>query len=294
MSIKKKQKVVIGLLVGALAITGVSTSIVLNKKANASSSKNALYDEAKVYEEANYDDGTIKGVPVEEYRSQYINRDNKGIGYDSLIEISSEEHDYSEVKGKDVIIVYELSDDEEKWEKMDMEVLETEEDGTTPKKVKFNIKVPATIPECSSLKYRIVMIPEGVVSICPADIDIEPLEETKRTYHVFDDIESIDNVSDAGENPKNMIVHFATTREDDGESPEDVDSSKFMTLTYTINGENPKTVYAYSRYRGIIELRTFECDIFANEGDVIEFTYTMPMKDKSLRTEKTVKVVVKK
>ena len=80
MSIKKKQKVVIGLLVGALAITGVSTSIVLNKKANAS--KNALY------EEANYDDGTIKGVPVEEYRSQYINRDNKGIGYDSLIEIS--------------------------------------------------------------------------------------------------------------------------------------------------------------------------------------------------------------
>ena len=122
MSIKKKQKVVIGLLVGALAITGVSTSIVLNKKANASSSKNALY------EEANYDDGTIKGVPVEEYRSQHINRDNKGIGYDSLIEISSEEHDYSEVKGKDVIIVYELSDDEEKWEKMDMEVLETEED----------------------------------------------------------------------------------------------------------------------------------------------------------------------
>ena len=89
MSIKKKQKVVIGLLVGALAITGVSTSIVLNKKANASSSKNALY------EEANYDDGTIKGVPVEEYRSQYINRDNKGIGYDSLIEVSSEEHDYS-------------------------------------------------------------------------------------------------------------------------------------------------------------------------------------------------------
>ena len=113
-------------------------------------------------------------------------------------------------------------------------------------------------------------------------------------YHVFDNIESIDNVSDAGENPKNMIVHFATTREDDGKSPEDVDSSKFMTLTYTINGENPKTVYAYSRYRGIIELRTFECDIFANEGDVIEFTYTMPMKDKSLRTEKTVKVVVKK
>lgn len=274
----KKNLKTIGVVGTALALAlSAAVAVPLSKKdAKANLSKTSV--------EANTE--TEENVFEKELKTDLFS-DN--VNYNILATITTKDLDYSDVKDSIAVLYYNSNNAVSGYNKMDMNVVEYESDGVTPKTVNFSSEF-ATV-ETSHSPYVIYCIPqEKEESI--GDFNFTTAEEVSKcilgsgTYRArFEDTEK--------PNPVETYVTLSSQEYD----PATIKDIYYSELTYSVNGGEEKTVYAHKTVNmrptiGTLQSNVFKADVLAAPGDTVEYSIKIPAKDGTF-TEKTIATVVK-
>lgn len=205
-----------------------------------------------------------------------------------LCPIKTDNLSYEDYKDKDLVISYSVNSQFEGKEVMKMNVVDYEEDGTTPKTVYYEAEVVGRVK--AWIPYSIYAIEKD-----NAFFELpEAYSSDMKDYLVTNDIYECGFEDQEQASPYNTVVDLKSCTI----SPDDVEDKLYTKLTYSINGGEEKTVIAQKEYKvipgtAIFTDFSYEAQIFACKGDVIEYKVTIPTKDKDAVYEDVQKVVVK-
>ncbi|MBE5936150.1 MAG: hypothetical protein E7262_10295 [Lachnospiraceae bacterium] len=201
---------------------------------------------------------------------------NPYLQYSILPTITSKNFTYDEVKNKEVVLWYNSNNRIEGFNQMTMNVVEYEADGETPKVVNFSSEV-ATVQN-AQIAYLIYCFDANELDKVGRLTDF-PYEETKKNT-----LES--GMYDAGfsdtekANPYNKIVTLSSQNLPAGTLKENL----YTKVTYSINDGKEKTVYAHKDVimkpdTSIPSAYQFNVNVYANVGDTIKYSISIPSVD---------------
>lgn len=196
--------------------------------------------------------------------------------YNILPKITSPTVAYDTVKDKEVIMWYRSNNRIEGYNKMEMNVVEYETDGVTPKTVNFTSEV-ATV-ESAHITYSIEMVDAQNMDQL-GDIEYDSYEE--RAKHCLGG--GVYRAKFADTEPENPGKCTATLTSQEI-AYKDLRDVIYAEVTYSINGGKEKTVFAQRNISmrpgtAIIESATYDVDVYANVGDEIKYTVKVPSVD---------------
>lgn len=205
--------------------------------------------------------------------------DGPNVYYNTLPTIKSGPYNYSDVENKTIVLRYKSNNAIEGFKKMKMNVDEYESDGVTPKTVTYSAQVACV--ERSHTPYSVYALNNKQIDYIDNLRDNLTPEECKAAYIDGGRLEN--DFLDRGEtpNPKNCTVTLSSEALDFELFRDEV---IYTEVTYSINGEEEETVYAFVNLRRDKENHTkgyksASVDVYANVGDVIEYKIKLPLKD---------------
>ena len=205
--------------------------------------------------------------------------DGPNVYYNTLPTIKSGPYNYSDVENKTIVLRYKSNNAIEGFKKMKMNVDEYESDGVTPKTVTYSAQVACV--ERSHTPYSVYALNNKQIDYIDNLRDNLTPEECQAAYIDGGRLEN--DFLDRGEtpNPKNCSVTLSSEALDFELFRDEV---IYTEVTYSINGDEEETVYAFVNLRRDKENHTkgyksASVDVYANVGDVIEYKIKLPLKD---------------
>lgn len=205
--------------------------------------------------------------------------DGPNVYYNTLPTIKSGPYNYSDVENKTIVLRYKSNNAIEGFKKMKMNVDEYESDGVTPKTVTYTAEVACV--ERSHTPYSVYALDDNQIDYIDNLRDNLTPEECEAAFIDGGRLEN--DFLDRGEtpNPKNCTVTLSSEALDFELFRDEV---IYTEVTYSINGEEEETVYAFVNLRRDKENHTkgyksASVDVYANVGDVIDYKIKLPLKD---------------
>lgn len=205
-----------------------------------------------------------------------------------LCPIKTSKFSYEQYKDKDLVLSYDVNSQFEGKNLMKMKVSEYEEDGVTPKTVYFESEVVGRVK--AWITYRIYAIDKDATAFDVPYAGAPSFSSQLVARDIYEcGFEEEENAS-----PYNSVVALKSSDLDVNNAVDEL----YAKITYSINGGEEKTVFAPKDYKvlpnsAIYESYSYEALVFANKGDVIDYTVTTPIKDNNETYEETHQVVVK-
>lgn len=263
-----KKKTLVASILGSALLLGVSGCLVVNNfDSNANPKKVTKGQVSLILED-------VEAGEVPDY-------------FTILCPIKTKEFSYEQYKNKDLVLCYDVNSQFEGKNIMKMKVSEYEADGTTPKTVYFESEVVGRVK--AWIPYRIYAINKDATAF---DVPYTG-DSSFNSQLVESDIYECGFEEEENASPYNSVVDLKSSALDVKNA---VDES-YAKITYSINGGEEKTVFAHKEYKvipdsAIYESYSYEALVFANKGDEIEYTVTIPTKDNKTAYE-THTVIVK-
>ena len=217
---------------------------------------------------------TSASVAAESYTKELVAvPEGPDVYYNILPTITSPNVAYADVKDKEVIMWYSSNNKINGYNKMEMNVVDYESDGVTPKTVNFSSEV-ATV-QSAQIRYSMEIVDLDKIEQL-GDIEYDSFEE-KLKHCLSSGVYNAKFADTEPENPGKNTVTLSSQVIDYQELKDVI----FTEVTYSINGGKEKTVFAQKNIKmkqgsAIIESATYDVDVYANVGDTIEYTVKIP------------------